>query len=154
MAVKLARFLAEFRKFRRVGLDTSTLIYHLEDVEPYSELTEAAFTAIAKGSPAGILSTISATELLVQPIADGQNERVLSCERFLLSFPNTALIPPSYPIAKEAARLRAAYGIRTPDALLAATTLVEHGEAFLTNDRDLRRLKGEGLAVLVLEEFL
>ncbi len=154
MAVKLARFLAELRKFRRVGLDTSTLIYHLEDVEPYSELTEAAFAAIAGGSPGGILSTISAAELLVQPFAERQPERVLSCERFLLSFPNTALRPPSYPIAKEAARLRAAYGIRTPDALLVATTLVEHGEAFLTNDRGLRRLKGEGLAILVLDEFV
>jgi predicted nucleic acid-binding protein len=154
VAVKLARFLSEFRRFRRVGLDTSTLIYHLEDVEPYSELTAAAFTAIAEGAPAGILSTISATELLVQPFAENQKERVLSCERFLLSFPNTALIPPSYPIAKEAARLRAAYGIRTPDALLVATTLAERGQGFLTNDRDLRRLRGEGLAVLVLDEFV
>jgi predicted nucleic acid-binding protein len=152
--VKRARFLSEFRRFRRVGLDTSTLIYHLEDVQPYSELIEAAFAAIAGGSPVGILSTISATELLVRPFAERQKERVLLCERFLLSFPNTVLIPPSYRIANEAARLRATYGIRTPDALLVATTLVERGEAFLTNDRDLRRLKAEGVAVLVLDEFV
>lgn len=154
MAVKLARFLSKLKKFRRVGLDTSTLIYHLEDIEPYSDLTEAAFAAIAEGSPAGVLSTISATELLVQPFAEKQKDRILSCERFLLSFPNTVLIPPSYPIAKEGARLRAAYGMRTPDALLAATTLVEGAEALLTNDRDLCRLKGEGLAVLVLDEYV
>ena len=75
MAVKRAKLLAELKKYRKVGLDTSTLIYHLEDVEPYSELTEAVFTAIAEGSPAGILSTISATELLVQPFAEGRNDR-------------------------------------------------------------------------------
>jgi len=154
VAVKRAKLLAELKKFRKVGLDTSTLIYHLEDVEPYSELTEAVFTAIAEGSPAGILSTISATELLVQPFAEGRNDRILACERFVLSLPNVTLIPPSYAIAKEAARLRAAYGIRTPDALLVATTLVERGEALLSNDRDLRRLRAEGLAVLVLDEYV
>ena len=154
MAVKRVKFLSELKRFRKVGLDTSMLIYHLEDVEPYSELTEAAFAAIAEGSPAAILSTISATELLVQPFAEGRKDRILTCERFVLSLPNMTLIPPSYLIAKEAARLRAAYGIRTPDALLVATMLVERGEALLTNDRGLRRLKGEGLAVLVLDEYV
>lgn len=154
MAVKKAKFLSELKRFRKVGLDTSTLIYHLEDVEPYSELTEAAFAAIAEGPPAAILSTISATELLVQPFAEGRKDRILACERFVLSLPNTTLILPSYPIAKEAARLRATYGIRTPDALLVATTLAEQGEAFITNDRGLRRLKEEGLVVLVLDEYV
>lgn len=154
MAVKRAKFISELKRFRKVGLDTSTLIYHLEDVRPYAELTEAAFAAIAEGSPAAILSTISVTELFVQPLTEERGDRVLACERFVLSLPNTTLIAPSYPIAKEAARLRAAYGIRTPDALLVATTLAEQGEAFITNDRGLRRLKGEALTVVVLDEYV
>ena len=63
MAVKIARFLAELRNFGRVVLDTSVLIYHLSDTEPYSELTEAAFGAIAGGSPTAVLSTISITRM-------------------------------------------------------------------------------------------
>jgi predicted nucleic acid-binding protein len=57
-------------------------------------------------------------------------------------------------MAKEAARLRATYGIRTPDALLVATALGEKAEAFLTNDTDLRRLKAEGIAVVVLDDYV
>ena len=146
--------MAEFRRFARVGLDSSILIYHLEDVAPYSDLTEAAFVAIAEGSPSAVLSTISVTELLVEPFAGGQQDRVLAVERFVLSLPGTALVPPNYTTAKEAARLRARYGIRTPDALLLATALAEKAEAFVTNDTRLRRLKGEGIAIMVLDDYV
>lgn len=154
MGVKKAKFVAELNRLTKVGLDSSILIYHLEDMEPYSELTEAAFAAIAEGSLVAVLSTISVTELLVQPFAEGQKDRVAAFERFVLSLPNTALIPPSYPTAKEAARLRARYGIRTPDALLLATALGENADGFLTNDAYLRRLKGEGIAIVVLADYV
>ena len=154
MAVKRAKFISDLKRFRKVGLDSSILIYHLEDVESYSELTEAVFAAIAEGSPAAVLSTLSVTELLVQPFAEGKRDRVAAFERFVLSLPNTAVIPVSYPIAKEAARIRAIYGIRTPDALLVAAVLGEKAEALLTNDTDLRRLKAEGIAVVILHDYV
>jgi predicted nucleic acid-binding protein len=154
VGVKRAKFIAELKRFRKVGLDSSLLIYHLEDVEPYSDLTEAAFAAIAEGSPIAVLSTLSVTELLVQPFAEEHGDRVATFERFVLSLPNTALIPPSYSTAKEAARLRAGYRIRTPDALLVATALGEKAEAFLTNDTRLRGLKAEGITVVVLDDYV
>lgn len=154
MAVRRDMFLADLKRFAKVALDTPILIYHLEDLSPYSQLTEAAFTAIAEGSPMAILSTITITELLVQPFAEGPRHRVEACERFLLTLPNTALIPPDYPIAKEAARLRARYGIRAPDALLTATALNQQAQALLTNDTRLRRLKAEGIAVLLLDSYV
>ena len=74
-----------------------------------------------------------------------------------------AVFPPSlrcnvsttilYDIAREAARLRAGYGLRVPDALLLATALREDAQAFLTNDTRLRRLKAEGLTVMVLADY-
>lgn len=154
MGAKGAKFVAELKKVRKVGLDSSILIYHLEDVKPYSDLTEAFFAAIAEGSPVAVLSTLSVTELLVQPFAEEQVDRVAVFERFILSLPNTALIPPSYETAKEAARLRASYGIRTPDALLVATALGEKADALFTNDARLRKLKAEGLAILVLDDYV
>jgi predicted nucleic acid-binding protein len=101
-----------------------------------------------------VLSTISVTELLVQPFAEGRSDRVGALERFVLALPNTALIAPNYPIAKEAARLRAGYGIRTPDALLVAIALGEKADAFLTNDARLRTLKAEGITIMVLDDYV
>jgi len=153
MEVMRARFAAELRKLHKVGMDSSILIYHLEDIEPYADLTEHIFVAIAEGSLSAILSTISLTELLVLPFASGRLDRIEPYERFLFSFPNLVLIPPASSIAKEAAHLRAKYGVRTPDALLVATALHEKAEAFLTNDTRLRNIKSEGISIMVLDDF-
>ena len=154
MAVKPARFRGDLRRYGKVGLDSSLLIYHLEDVSPYSELTEAAFATVTEGAPSAVLSTISVTELLVRPFAQDRQDRVAALERFVLGLPHTTLVAPSYAAAKEAARLRARYGIRTPDALHVATALTEKAGAFVTNDGELRRLKAEGIAVVVLDDYV
>ncbi len=47
----------------------------------------------------------------------------------------------------EAARLRAQHGLRTPDAIHAATALAGQADGILTNDRALTCLEAEGLQV-------
>lgn len=94
------------------------------------------------------------TELLVKPFASGQSERVAVLERFVHSLPHALWIPPHYEIAKQAARVRGQYGLRTPDALLVATALVEKADAFLTNDNRLRKLKAEGIVVVILDDYV
>jgi predicted nucleic acid-binding protein len=142
------------KKLKRVGLDSSILIYHLEDLEPYSSLTENIFARVAEGSLNAVLSTVSVTELLVQPFTTGQKDRIAAIERFLYSLPNTEIKSPDYPIAREAARLRSRYRVRTPDALLIATSINKKADAFITNDGGLRALRDEGLTILVLADFL
>jgi predicted nucleic acid-binding protein len=147
-------FQSVLRRLKKIGLDSSILIYHLEDLEPYANLTENIFSMVAEGSLSAVLSTVSVTELLVQPFAAGQKDRIATMERFLFSLPNTEIKSPDYPIALEAARLRSKYRIRTPDALLIATSMNEKTDAFITNDADLRALRAEGLAILVLADFV
>jgi predicted nucleic acid-binding protein len=147
-------FQSLLRRLKKVGLDSSILIYHLEDLEPYANLTENIFSMVAEGSLSAVLSTVSVTELLVQPFAAGQKDRIAAMERFLFSMPNTEIKSPDYPIAREAARLRSKYRIRTPDALLIATSMNEKADAFITNDAGLRAIRAEGLAILVLADFL
>ena len=154
MEVERMEFQRELKKLKKVGLDSSILIYHLEDLEPYANLTENVFAAVAEGFLSAVLSTVSVTELLVQPFATGQQNRIAAFERFLFSLPNTELKSPDYLIAREAARLRSKYKLRTPDALLLATSINEKADAFITNDARLRTLKGEGLVILVLDDFL
>jgi predicted nucleic acid-binding protein len=147
-------FQKELKKLKKVGLDSSILIYHLEDLEPYANLTENIFEMVAEGSLIAVLSTVSVTELLVQPFTIGQRDRIAAFERFLFSLPNMELKSPDYSIAREAARLRSKYGIRTPDALLIATSTNEKADAFITNDARLRALRAEGRTILVLDDFL
>jgi predicted nucleic acid-binding protein len=150
----IREFQNALKKLKKVGLDSSILIYHLEDMEPYANLTENIFAMVAEGSLSAVLSTVSVTELLVQPFTASQQDRIAAFERFLFSLPNTELKSPDYPIAKEAARLRSKYRIRTPDALLIATSMNEKADAFITNDASLRALRAEGVTVLVLADFV
>lgn len=154
MGIKRTAWAEELKKLTKVGMDSSVLIYHLEGLAPYADLTETLFAAVLDGSLKAILSTISITELLVRPFAKDQPDRIMAFERFLFSLPNTDLVSPSYSISKEAARLRAKYRIRTPDAILLATSLMEKAEAFLTNDGRLGMIKDEELNILVLDDFI
>jgi len=148
------RFAAAIRDARRVALDSAVLIYHLENIMPYADLTERAFAAIADGSVGGILSTICLTELLAKPFAEKRLEKVAAFEQFVSSFPRLDITPPDYAIARRAAQLRGSYNLRTPDALIAATALEERAGALLTNDGRLRKLASEGINVLVMDEYI
>lgn len=154
MALKTAKLLADLRKFEVMGIDSAVLIYHLEDIRPYADLTEETFAAVAAGSLRAVISTVSVAEALVKPYADGRADRVDVFDRFLRSLPHAMCVAPDYETAKDAARLRARYGLRTPDALLVATTRRQGGQAFLTNDDGLRKVRGEGLSMIVLDDYV
>jgi predicted nucleic acid-binding protein len=154
VGIKEAAWSGRIGKLSRVGIDSSVLIYHLEDIPPYADLTEALFAAVSDGSLGAVISTVSVTELFVRPFSENRFDRVSALERFLFSLPNIDLVAPDYTISREAARLRAQYGIRTPDAMILATSLKEKAEALVTNDARLKRIKEEGLEILLLEDFI
>jgi len=154
LALKVTRFVTDLRKCGVVGIDSGVLIYHLEDTEPYSELTEAAFGEVAAGTLRAVVSTVSVAEVLVKPFAEDKADVIATFERFVLSLANMSVVAPDYETSKDAARLRARYALRTPDALLVATARRHGARAFVTNDQGLRRVKGEGVMILVLDDYL
>lgn len=140
------------KEHKVLGLDTSVLIYHFEDVPPYSSLTEALFAAAGEGAVELVVPTLCVTEFLVKPWARGEGA-AKEALALLLGLPNARFVAPGVEAAAEAARLRARYGLRTPDALLLATARAGGATAFLTNDRALLRVR-EGLTIVVLEDLL
>jgi predicted nucleic acid-binding protein len=69
----------------------------------------------------------------------------------LLNANHIATIPLSCEITEEAARLRARYNVRTPDAIQMATAIRAGASFFLTNDSHLPTIPE--LRVLVLDEL-
>ena len=61
------------------------------------------------------------------------------------------LVPIDSVVAERAAELRAQFTLRTPDALQIASALSANCEAFLTNDRQLRRVNA--LRILMLDDL-
>jgi uncharacterized protein len=140
------------RRHRRIALDTSIFIYHLESNSKYVALTQQIFSLVERHRIGAITSTMTMTELLVQPYRILNERRVDQFYGLLTTFPNLAWIAPSLEIADLAAQLRAAHNLRTPDALQAATALHEQATALITNDLIFDRIRT--LEIVVLDRFL
>lgn len=80
------------------------------------------------------------TELLVVPYRDGDAQLADDFNALLSVYPNLDWIPPNLEIADLAARIRALHGLKTPDALQAATAINMQATAFVTNDKIFERV--------------
>jgi predicted nucleic acid-binding protein len=140
------------RRHRRVALDTSIFIYQLEANARYLALTDSVFAWVERSRHEAVTSTITMTELLVPSYRDKDEHRVDAFYGLLSTYPNLQWIAPDLEAADLAAKLRAAYRLRTPDALQAATALRAQATGFITNDPVFARI-GE-LETAILDQFL
>jgi predicted nucleic acid-binding protein len=122
------------RRHRRIALDTSIFIYQLEANPRYVTLTDPVFAWLEQPNHEAVTSTITMTELLVQPYRDSGEQRVDEFYALLSSYPNLEWIAPDLEAADIAARLRANHRLRTPDALQAATAVQAKASGLITND--------------------
>jgi predicted nucleic acid-binding protein len=140
------------RRHRRIALDTSIFIYQLEANARYVALTDAVFSWVERAGHEAVTSTITMTELLVPSYRDGEEHKVDEFYGLLSTYPNLRWIAPDLETADLAARLRAAYKLRTPDALQAATALRAQATSFITNDSVFARIKE--FEIVVLDQLL
>ncbi len=150
MGVEQLRLL--LRRHRRIALDTSIFIYQLEANARYVALTDAVFSWVERAGHEAVTSTITMTELLVPSYRDGEEHKVDEFYGLLSTYPNLRWIAPDLETADLAARLRAAYKLRTPDALQAATALRAQATSFITNDSVFARIKE--FEIVVLDQLL
>lgn len=148
----LTRLRAFLRRHKRIALDTSIFIYQLEANPRYVDLTDPIFKWIEQPNHAAITSAITMLELLVQPYCDDDQQRVNDFYGLLATYPNLHWITPDLDLADRAARIRAAYRLRTPDALQAASALLGKATGLITNDQIFERVAG--FETLVLDRLL
>lgn len=126
-----------------VALDTVALVYFLEHHPAHYDAARHLLGRIEEGELTGILSSLVFAELLVPAYRAGDTRRAESVQRVLASFPHLAVLDLTPEISAGAARLRARYGLRTPDAIHASTALQAGANAIVTNDRDLLKVSSE-----------
>ena len=123
----------------------------MERVEPYRTLLEPMWREAQGGNLTIVSSPLLVIETLVKPIRDGNTE-IESQYRELFGSGAVRLLDASYQVFDAAAGIRAETGLKTPDALHAATAMRAECVLFITNDTDFRRV--EGLPVVVLDDLL
>jgi predicted nucleic acid-binding protein len=148
----LNRLRAFLRKHRSIALDTSVFTYQLEANARYLPATDHIFSWLEQPDSKAVTSTITMTELLVQPYRDSDDQRVDEFYALLSTYPNLDWLVPNLEIADLAARLRALHRMRTPDALQAATAAHAGVTGLITNDAVFERVGG--FETLVLDHLL
>ena len=139
------------KSVRVLYLDTAPVIYVVEAHPQFGLVAREVFVAIDRGEVIGVTSYITLMECLVLPYKTGnvQQQRVFT--EMICSGKNTRFARMTQTIAKEAARFRAVYNLSLTDAIQIATALEAGCDAFLTNDKGLRRVTE--LNILVLEDL-
>ena len=134
-----------------VYIDANAIIYSVERIEPYRELLAPMWQEARAGRFTLASSELVVLETLIKPLREG-NARLEMLFRSIFAAAEMELIPATLTVWEDAARIRAATGLKTSDALHAATALQAECTLFVTNDGDLRRV--QGLPVAVLDDLL
>ena len=138
-------------EYKKVFLDTTPIIYFLDEDINYAEKVERIFSEILESSKMIVTSTITCTEYLTYPYRTGNTEKVNVFFEFLT---DCEIIIHSIDVetAMKAAQIRAEYkDFKTMDCLQLATACIQGCDLFLTNDRQLRQFKE--VKCVVVDEF-
>jgi len=125
-------------------LDANIVIYRVEAVEPFNRQLLATLQELVEEHPnAGFaVSRLSMMECLVKPLRE-QNAADIERYRSFFASAGLQIVELGVVVIESATVLRARHGLRTPDAIQAASALSLKGSVtFLTGDRHFRKVPG------------
>jgi predicted nucleic acid-binding protein len=94
-----------------------------------------------EGRIEALTSTLTLTEILVQPYRLGKEEHVLKFYSLFTTYPHLKWMPLTLSISDLAAKLRAEHNLKTPDAIQMATALSGGATGFVCNDKVFLKIK-------------
>ncbi len=97
------------------------------------------FERHARGEIALAVTTVTIAEVLTGPLAAG--EEALA-KRYRATLETWHVVDFGVDIAESAARLRATYHLKLPDAIQLASALAIGADALVTHDRDFAKVRG------------
>lgn len=139
------------RMGERIYVDTPGIIYTVEHHPVYEHTLNDVWDAAEHGRVEVATSELTLLEALVVPERN-RDEALIRAYELLLHASESRMVPITERILRRAIPLRADAGLKTPDAIHAATALEAGCSLFVTNDPHFRRVPG--LNVALLDEVL
>lgn len=119
----------------RLLLDTSALLAYFSQAEAIYPVVEHILDLLVRpGRNPATVSMVTVMEALVRPLRQQPGDGYTYLLDFLQRFPHLHLGVIDLQVAQEAASLRAAFRLATPDALVAATGVASQVSHLITND--------------------
>jgi predicted nucleic acid-binding protein len=132
-----------------IYIDANALIYSVERIQPYVTVLDSFWRDVSMSRRPVLTSELTALEAIIGPLKSGDATLEALFRQALYSSPDLRLAPITLPILEGAAHLRAATpSLKTPDAIHAATALVEGCAFFITNDAAFGHVPGLNVKLL------
>lgn len=134
------------------AIDTAIVIYLIEEDPRYLPVIGPLFRQTSEGKRALVTSALTLLEVLVVPYREGDRILADRYEALLTRSRGLRLVDLTRSQLRAAAHLRAATGVKIPDALQMAAGLASGCTTFVTNDRRLPPVPG--LRVIQLASYV
>jgi predicted nucleic acid-binding protein len=125
-----------------IGVDTVSFIYFIEEHPRFLPIILPLFREADEGKRTLITSALTLMEVLVVPYRAGHRSLAERYEALLTRGRGMQVVGLSHDQLRAAAQLRAATGVKTPDALQLVAAVSTGCSTFLTNDRRLPAIPG------------
>ena len=135
-----------------VAVDSAIFIYFIEEHPRYLPIILPLFRDAESGQRELVTSALTLLEVLVVPYRAGDVQLADRYELLLTRAVGIRMVDTSRDQIRAAAQLRAATGVKTPDALQLVSALGTGCGTFVTNDRRLPPIPG--LRVVQLSSYL
>lgn len=147
--MSLADVLSEARS---VFLDTAPVIYYIEAHSEFGPIVRQVIDQCRGGRLVAYSSVVTLAEVLPKPVEAGNERLARRFAEFLKYGRNIRLVDITEEIAEGAGRMRGRYrDLKTVDAIQISAAMSLGADAFITNDKRLRRVRE--IPVLVLSRF-
>ncbi len=124
-----------------IVVDSAPIIYYLENHSRFADRFAPFFEAAENGQLEIAISAITLAEVLAGPLQHGNELLAAQYERVLTSATGWRVVSINQQVAVQAARLRAVYNLRLPDAIQIASAVVVGAHALVTHDKAFARIR-------------
>ena len=135
-------------------VDTPFLIYHLEDIKPYSDITAEIMDLVGEKNSKIFLSLISYTEILVGVLNQKKPAAEKAFKDFIMSNPFIEILDFKYEIAGLVADIRSETNLGLADSIIAATAIKADIKFLITNDTGFLKVKNRDLKIILLDSLV
>jgi len=150
---KLLEFAKTLNSENTVLVDTPFLIYHLEDIKPYSDITAEILDFAGAENSKIFLSIVSYTEILVGILNQKKPDAEKIFKDLIISNPFIEIVDFRYELAEVAAGIRSETGLGLADSIIAATALKSDVKFLITNDLKFLKIKSSDFKIILLNDL-
>ena len=141
----------KLRPDETIFLDTAPFIYFFEDNKAYAERVDALFVAGMESGCRFVTSLITYIEILTLPERQGNHRLAAKYRDYFTNSESLTIHPLDLNVADGTVRIRARYGLKTPDAIQVAAALSCGADHVVTNDKQWRCVPD--LPVVLVDEL-